>query len=276
SGGGKSTILNLVLRFFDPSSGEIRIDGQDTREVDIASLRAAIGYVSQDVYLFRGSIRDNIALGKQGAGEAEIIAAAKAAHAHAFISRFRLGYDTDVGELGTQLSGGQKQRIAIARAFLKNAPILLLDEPTASLDPESEREVQKALDELGRGRTTLVVAHRLQTVVQASRIYVIENGRVAEAGTHDELIAKKGVYYNYYARQTPERMLAPIDPKLDAPEPAVPAVAAAAPERGTPGPPPSPPSRPPLPSSAVHESLGPPCPEAPVNDGGEGNRQDRY
>jgi subfamily B ATP-binding cassette protein MsbA len=209
SGGGKSTILNLILRFFDPGSGEIRIDGQTTRDVDIASLRAALGFVSQDVYLFRGSIRDNIALGKEGATEAEIVAAAKAAHAHDFITGFRIGYDTDVGELGTQLSGGQKQRIAIARAFLKNAPILLLDEPTAALDPESEREVQKALDALGRGRTTLVVAHRLQTVVQASRIFVIENGRVAEAGTHDELIAKQGVYYNYYARQTPERLLAP-------------------------------------------------------------------
>jgi ATP-binding cassette subfamily B protein len=230
SGGGKSTILNLVLRFFDPSSGVIRIDGQNTREVDIASLRAAIGYVSQDVYLFRGSIRDNIALGKPGAGEDEIVAAAKAAHAHDFISGFRLGYDTDVGELGTQLSGGQKQRIAIARAFLKNAPILLLDEPTASLDPESEREVQKALDALGRGRTTLVVAHRLQTVVQASRIYVIENGCVAEAGTHEELIGKHGVYYNYYARQTPERMLTPLTQTLDAQEPALTGATTEAPE----------------------------------------------
>ncbi|MBV9520428.1 MAG: ATP-binding cassette domain-containing protein, partial [Hyphomicrobiales bacterium] len=124
-------------------------------------------------------------------------------------------------------SGGQKQRIAIARAFLKNAPILLLDEPTAALDPESEREVQKALDELGRGRTTLVVAHRLQTVVQASRIYVIENGSVAEAGTHDELIANRGVYYNYYARQTPERMLGPVEPNPGTPESVRPRVAAA-------------------------------------------------
>ena len=210
SGGGKSTILNLILRFFDPAAGEIAIDGQSTREVDLVSLRAAIGFVSQDVYLFRGTIRDNIALGKPGATEEEIIAAARAAHAHDFISSFRQGYETDVGELGTQLSGGQKQRIAIARAFLKNAPILLLDEPTAALDPESEREVQKALDELGRGRTTLVVAHRLQTVVMASRIYVIESGRVAETGTHDELIGQRGVYYNYYARQMPERLLASL------------------------------------------------------------------
>jgi len=221
SGGGKSTILNLILRFFDPRSGTITIDGQSTRGVDIASLRAAIGFVSQDVYLFRGSIRDNIALGKEGASEDEIVAAAKAAHAHDFIRGFRLGYDTDVGELGTQLSGGQKQRIAIARAFLKNAPILLLDEPTAALDPESEREVQKALDALGRGRTTLVVAHRLQTVVQASRIYVIENGRVAEAGTHDELIRKQGAYYNYYARHTPEHLLAPLPASPAKEEPAL-------------------------------------------------------
>jgi ATP-binding cassette subfamily B protein len=204
SGGGKSTVLNLILRFFDPRAGRILIDGQDARTVDLASLRAAIGFVSQDVYLFRGTIRDNIALGKAGASEAEIVAAAKAAHAHDFITSFRLGYETNVGELGTQLSGGQKQRIAIARAFLKDAPILLLDEPTASLDPESEREVQKALDALGEGRTTLVVAHRLQTVVNANRIYVIENGRVAETGTHSELIAKRGVYYNYYARQAPD------------------------------------------------------------------------
>jgi ATP-binding cassette, subfamily B, bacterial MsbA len=204
SGGGKSTVLNLILRFFDPRAGRILVDGQDTRAFDLASLRATIGFVSQDVYLFRGTIRDNIALGKPGAREDEIVAAARAAHAHDFITGFRLGYDTDVGELGTQLSGGQKQRIAIARAFLKDAPILLLDEPTASLDPESEREVQKALDELGRGRTTLVVAHRLQTVVHASRIYVIESGRVAEAGTHSDLIAKRSVYFNYYAQQTPE------------------------------------------------------------------------
>jgi ATP-binding cassette subfamily B protein len=205
SGGGKSTILSLILRFFDPRSGRITIDGQDVSKVDIASLRAAIGFVSQDVYLFRGTIRDNIALGKLGASAQEIETAARKAHAHDFIMGFRLGYDTDVGELGTQLSGGQKQRIAIARAFLKDAPILLLDEPTASLDPESEREVQKALDDLGRGRTTLVAAHRLQTVVDASRIYVIENGRVAEAGSHDELLARRGVYSNYYSRQSPPR-----------------------------------------------------------------------
>jgi ATP-binding cassette subfamily B protein len=207
SGGGKSTILSLILRFHDPERGIIAIDGQDIAKVDRATLRAAIGYVSQDVYLFRGSIRDNIALGRPGAGEAEIVAAARAAFAHDFITGLTRGYDTDVGELGAQLSGGQRARIAIARAILKDAPILLLDEPTAALDAESEREVQKALDALREGRTTLVVAHRLQTIVNSDRIYVIEEGRVIERGRHAELIEAGGKYAALYAVQESGRAI---------------------------------------------------------------------
>jgi subfamily B ATP-binding cassette protein MsbA len=201
SGGGKSTIINLIQRFYDPSAGVIRIDGQDIEGVDLASLRAKIAFVSQDVFLFRGSIRDNIALGKPGASEEEIVAAARKAHAHAFICGFAAGYDTSVGEQGAQLSGGQRQRIAIARAILKDARIILLDEPTAALDSESEREVQKALDDLRAGRTTLVVAHRLQTIINADTICVVEQGRIVELGTHDELIARNGSYRMFFAAQ---------------------------------------------------------------------------
>ena len=201
SGGGKSTIIALIQRFFRPDDGRITIDGQNIMDVDLASLRDKIAFVSQDVFLFRGTIRDNIAMGKEGASEEEIIHAARMANAHDFIMGFGTGYDTNVGEQGAQLSGGQRQRIAIARAFLKNAPIILLDEPTAALDSESEREVQKALDSLRHGRTTVVVAHRLQTIVNSDRICVIENGRAVEAGTHDELIAAKGTYHAFFAAQ---------------------------------------------------------------------------
>ena len=201
SGGGKSTIVNLIQRFYDPQDGAIRIDGVDIAGVDLASLRANIAFVAQDVFLFQGSIRDNIALGRAGAGEAEIIEAAKHANAHDFIMGFASGYDTGVGEQGAQLSGGQRQRIAIARAILKNAPIILLDEPTAALDAEAEREVQKALDDLRVGRTTLVVAHRLQTIINADRICVVEAGKAVEFGTHDELMARKGSYHTFFATQ---------------------------------------------------------------------------
>ncbi len=201
SGGGKSTILGLIQRFHAPESGRITIDGQDTGEVDLASLRDRIAFVSQDVFLFRGAIRDNIALGRPGASQAEIEAAARRANAHDFIESFPAGYDTNVGEQGMQLSGGQRQRIAIARALLKDAPILLLDEPTAALDSESEREVQTALDALQRGRTTIVVAHRLQTIIGADRIYVIEDGRAVESGSHAELIALDGAYRAFFAAQ---------------------------------------------------------------------------
>jgi len=201
SGGGKSTIIGLLQRFYTPEAGKILIDGQDIADIDLASLRDHIAFVSQDVYLFRGTIRENIALGRLGASEKEIIAAAQKAHAHDFIMGFASGYDTNVGEHGAQLSGGQKQRIAIARAILKDAPIILLDEPTAALDSESEREVQKALDEMRIGRTTLVVAHRLQTIINSDRIYVIENGKAVESGTHAQLIAADGTYRAFFASQ---------------------------------------------------------------------------
>jgi len=201
SGAGKTTILGIAQRFYTLSEGQVTIDGQDIATLDLASLRGKIAFVSQDVFLFRGSIRDNIALGRLGALEAEIVEAAKKAHAHDFILQFAEGYDTNVGEQGAQLSGGQRQRIAIARAILKDAPILLLDEPTAALDSESEREVQKALDGLRLGRTTIVVAHRLQTIVGADRIFVIEKGRAIEAGSHRELIARGGPYCTFFAAQ---------------------------------------------------------------------------
>ena len=201
SGGGKTTILGLIQRFYAPESGRVLIDGQNASEVDLASLRDKIAFVSQDVFLFRGAIRDNIALGRPGASQADIEAAARRANAHDFIMGFRDGYDTNVGEQGLQLSGGQRQRIAIARALLKDAPILLLDEPTASLDSESEREVQTALDALQSGRTTIVVAHRLQTIIGADCIYVIEDGRAVESGSHAELIAFDGAYRAFFAAQ---------------------------------------------------------------------------
>jgi ATP-binding cassette subfamily B protein len=201
SGGGKSTILGVIQRFYALSDGRATIDGQDLAAVDLASLRAKIGFVSQDVFLFRGTVRDNIALGRIGASEVEIVEAARRANAHDFIMSFADGYDSSVGEQGTQLSGGQRQRIAIARAMLKNAPILLLDEPTAALDSESEREVQAALDALRIGRTTMVVAHRLQTIVGADRIYVIEKGRAIESGSHKELVARGGAYCAFFAAQ---------------------------------------------------------------------------
>ncbi|WP_454916400.1 ABC transporter ATP-binding protein [Xanthobacter sediminis] len=201
SGGGKTTIINLIERFYEPQAGMVTFDGVDTRAVTRRSVRAAVALVSQDVYLFSGTVRDNIGYGRPGASEEEIVAAARAAHAHDFIMSFERGYDTPVGEHGTQLSGGQRQRIAIARAFLKNAPILLLDEATAALDSESEAEVQKALNELQHQRTTIVIAHRLQTVVRADRICVIDGGRVMEFGTHEELLARRGRYYGFYHLQ---------------------------------------------------------------------------
>ncbi|MGO9135011.1 MAG: ABC transporter ATP-binding protein [Methylovirgula sp.] len=201
SGGGKSTILALLQRFYHPLHGRISIDGVDIATVDIASLRGAIAFVSQDVFLFRASIADNIALGRPGATHAEIAEAARKAHAHDFILSFAEGYGTSVGEQGMQLSAGQRQRIAIARAILKDAPILLLDEPTAALDPESEQAIQTALEALRKGRTTIVIAHRLQTIVGADRIYMIDEGRAIESGSHAELLARDGKYRAFFRMQ---------------------------------------------------------------------------
>jgi ATP-binding cassette, subfamily B, bacterial MsbA len=201
SGGGKSTILNLMLRLYEVDGGVIAIDGQNIAAVSRRSLRSQLAYVGQDVFLFHGSVRENISLGRAGATEAEIVAAAKAAYAHDFIMAFPRGYDTQVGEHGLQVAGGERQRIAIARALLKDAPIILLDEATASLDSESERQVQGAIEHLCQGRTTIVIAHRLHTVVDADRIFVIEDGSVVESGRHDELLRKSGRYASFYRLQ---------------------------------------------------------------------------
>ena len=212
SGGGKSTVLNLLLRFYEIDAGRVLIDGQNIAAVSRRSLRHEIAYVGQIVHLFRGTIRENIALGKLDASEAQIVAAAKAAHAHDFIMGFPAGYQTPVGGHGLQLSGGQRQRIAIARALIKNAPIILLDEATASLDSESERHVQEAIAELCKGRTTLVIAHRLSTITHADCILVVENGRVVELGRHDELLRKGGRYAAFYRLQLREQSQPVLEP----------------------------------------------------------------
>lgn len=201
SGGGKSTTLNLIPRFYDVDDGSVEIDGIDVRDVTLESLFANVALVSQEVTLFDDTVGANIAYGRGGASEGEIIEAARNAAAHDFIMELPDGYDTMVGEQGIRLSGGQRQRLAIARAMLKNAPILLLDEATSALDTESERHVQEALAILMEGRTTLVIAHRLSTVVDADNIYVIDKGRVIENGTHDELLDKGGAYKNLYELQ---------------------------------------------------------------------------
>jgi len=205
SGGGKSTVFNLLLRFYDAERGAITIGGDDITTVARRSLRQHIAYVGQDVFLFRGTVRDNIACGRPNASEPDIIAAARDAHAHEFISAFPSGYDTEVGEHGLQLSGGQRQRIAIARALIKDEPIVLLDEATAALDSESELLVRDAITRLCENKTTLVIAHRLHTIAHADRIVVVEGGRVVESGRHDELLRKSGRYAMFYRLQLKEQ-----------------------------------------------------------------------
>ena len=198
SGSGKTTICSLLPRFYDVTGGNITIDGQDIRNLTLKSLRKQIGMVQQDVYLFDGSIKDNISYGKPDASDEEIIAAAKRANIHDFIMELPDQYNTYVGERGTRLSGGQKQRISIARVFLKNPPILILDEATSALDNESERWIQKSLEELSRNRTTITIAHRLSTIRNADEIIVITENGIAERGTHEELLSRNGIYARYY------------------------------------------------------------------------------
>ena len=198
TGAGKSTMVKLLMRFYDVSGGRILIDGQDVRSVTLDSLRGAIGVVQQDVYLFSGSVYENIAYGKPGASRQEVEAAARLAGAHEFITKLKDGYDTYVGERGVKLSGGQKQRISIARVFLKNPPILILDEATSALDNESEVLVNRSLEALAKGRTTLTIAHRLTTIQNADRILVLGKEGIEEQGTHAELLAKQGVYFRLW------------------------------------------------------------------------------
>ena len=198
SGGGKTTLCSLIPRFYDPTRGEILLDGQNIRKATLESLRSRIGVVQQDVYLFSGSVYDNIAYGRPGASKDEVIGAAKLAGAHEFIKALKDGYDTYVGERGVKLSGGQKQRISIARVFLKEPKVLLLDEATAALDNESEHVVSESLDKLAAGRTTLTIAHRLTTIHGADRILVLSGSRIVEEGNHEALMERRGVYYHLY------------------------------------------------------------------------------
>jgi subfamily B ATP-binding cassette protein MsbA len=218
SGAGKTSLVHLIPRFYDPVQGYITIDGQDIRQVSLASLRAQIGIVSQDVVLFDDTIRQNIRYGNLQASEGQLLAAAQAAYAHDFVMQLPHGYDTMIGERGVRLSGGEKQRLAIARALLRNAPLLILDEATSSLDSASEQMVQYALDNLMKDRTTFVIAHRLSTVHHANKIVVLHAGRIVEVGQHDELLSYGGRYRYLYdiqfkgqERQTDQRPLLRAD-----------------------------------------------------------------
>ena len=198
SGGGKTTLCNLIPRFYDPTEGEILLDGQNIRNVTLESLRSNVGVVQQDVYLFSGSVYENIAYGKPGATREEVVRAAKMAGAHEFIDGLKDGYDTYVGERGVKLSGGQKQRISIARGMLRAPKLVVLDEATAALDNESEHLVAESLDKLAAGRTTLTIAHRLTTIQGADRILVLSGSRIVEEGNHDTLMKQRGIYYQLY------------------------------------------------------------------------------
>jgi ATP-binding cassette subfamily B protein len=208
SGAGKSTLGRLLYRFYDVTEGRIAIDGQDIRDVTQTSLRAAIGIVPQDTVLFNDTIGYNIGYGREGASQAEIVAAAKGAAIHDFIASLPLGYDTAVGERGLKLSGGEKQRVAIARTLLKDPPILILDEATSALDSRTEAEIQETLARVSGGRTTIVIAHRLSTVVEADEIVVLDAGRVAERGRHADLLRADGLYAEMWNRQAAEREMA--------------------------------------------------------------------
>ena len=202
SGSGKTTLCNLIPRFYDVTEGRVLIDGKDVRELTLKSLRGSIGTVQQDVYLFSGTVLENIAYGKPGASMEDVVQAAKRAGAHEFITALPEGYDTYVGERGVKLSGGQKQRLSIARVFLKDPPILLLDEATSALDNESEMLVQQSLEELAKGRTTLTIAHRLTTIRNADVIWVLTDKGLEESGSHEELIKQRGLYYQFYQLYT--------------------------------------------------------------------------
>jgi subfamily B ATP-binding cassette protein MsbA len=202
SGSGKSTIANLVTRFYDVTEGRIAIDGTDIRNIRKHSLRNLMGLVTQDSILFNDSVMNNIGLGKEGATEEEVMAAAKIANAHDFITALPRGYYTNIGDSGNKLSGGQKQRLSIARAVLKNPPVMILDEATSALDTESERLVQDALERMMENRTSIVIAHRLSTIQKADTIVVMQQGEIVEKGTHSELMEARGIYYNLVAMQT--------------------------------------------------------------------------
>ncbi len=206
TGAGKSTVVKLLLRFYDVTEGEIRLDGEDVRELKTHDLRRAIGFVSQDVYLFHGSVRDNIAYGMTDASDEQIVAAAKIAEAHDFIvNDLADGYETIVGERGQKLSGGQRQRISIARAVLKDPPVLVLDEATSAVDNETEAAIQRSLERIAVGRTTIVIAHRLSTVRNSDVIFVLEHGHLREQGKHDDLVNEDGIYAALWRVQTGQR-----------------------------------------------------------------------
>ncbi len=206
TGAGKTTVIKLLLRLYDVTGGAITLDGVDLRELTLADLRAAVGLVSQDVFLFHGTVAENIAYGRREASREDIVRAAQLSEAHEFIQALPDGYDTVVGERGQKLSGGQRQRVSLARAVLKNPPVLVLDEATSSVDNETEAAIQRSLARLAVGRTTIVIAHRLSTVRHAQRIYVMDTGRVAEVGTHDELVTAGGIYSTLWRVQTGEAL----------------------------------------------------------------------
>jgi ATP-binding cassette subfamily B protein len=214
SGAGKSTLLNLLLRFWDPTEGRVLVDGQDLRDLQVASLREQIGVVLQDPFIFDTTLRENIALGRPDATDAEIVAAARGARLHEYITSLPAGYDTVVGERGVRMSGGQRQRLAIARALLRQPSLLILDEPTSALDAQTEREILDTLTELAQGRTTISITHRLSLAATADRIFVLADGRLVEQGSHAELVRAGGLYRRMYDEQTSHLTRGPAQDEL--------------------------------------------------------------